>query len=833
MRIAPCLGLAVLAWAGLAEAGPVATLRDDIDGDGTQDTIELTADGIVHVGKAQQKVASAVTEGKLAVAHVAGNAQLVVDVTSGGKREAVVLDRGKGWREVARFPLGGIGLDREYSMDVDASPAGVVRYQTRWDVRRCDDKPAYLFAERLDGGTFRRLDRPPTHVPANAPALSAKLDPTPATPPLVYQARSASHEPGATDAGALSIPRELDDGRLDTAWREDLPTAGEGQFFTFRPRIDTARAQQLRIVPGNAASQATLRASNRPRTIAIIGKQSAWRVELPDAANDALGAAYVVELPPQVTECVTVVLESTYGKPNGATAISELAIYAEGERSGGGDALLARVLAEGHGDIKNVTATLGKRGAAGAAAIDAELAKTTDAGARRRLIAALAKIQDPAATASLVRAASEGWVRDRDLLDVIAALGANRQVTPLRDLAGKGGLAIEMRVAAASKILPIGPGFAALVELAGRTPREVRHQVIEQLALAPPDLLVQTAAATTEPAVAGDLWRAVTRKVRSDPKLHAAAVTAMLAALPTATDYERRYRLIDGIATLGDPAALGELEKLLRSLPAGAQASALRQVAIHGIASTPRTEAAPIVVGFARDPDPGVRLAALSALANATSDTAGVWHAAGGVDAIDRVLINGLADTWPEIRRRAAAALGNRCERPGPATALIDTISKDRSLEVRIDALTALVQCRGPGIREILPAIWNSPKAPLELRKHSIGQVRALADKGLANTLVERFKHWRGQAIESAEAMQLAIAATVVIGELQAQGAAAALIEALDDSAFPEIVSAAALGLGALGPACPSAAKAKLTQLARSGEQSANAARHAAAQCGR
>jgi len=57
--------------------------------------------------------------------------------------------------------------------------------------------------------------------------------------------------------------------------------------------------------------------------------------------------------------------------------------------------------------------------------------------------------------------------------------------------------------------------------------------------------------------------------------------------------------------------------------------------------------------------------------------------------------------------------------------------------------------------------------------------------------------------------------------------------DALDDSAFPEIVQAAALGLGALGRGCPSAAKARLADLARSDEPSAVAARRAAAQCGR
>ena len=39
---------------------------------------------------------------------------------------------------------------------VDATADGIFRYQTRGDLRRCDGKPAYLFAEKFDGTKFRR-----------------------------------------------------------------------------------------------------------------------------------------------------------------------------------------------------------------------------------------------------------------------------------------------------------------------------------------------------------------------------------------------------------------------------------------------------------------------------------------------------------------------------------------------------------------------------------------------------------------------------------------------------------------------------------------------------
>jgi hypothetical protein len=838
-----------------AHAAPVAELREDVDGDGAPDPIHLTADGTVQIGSSRRgatgatapsvlKIAPAIDKGRLLVSRAGGAVHIVADITRGADREAVVLESRGTWRQVVRFPLGGVGLDRdEYSVEVDATPAGVYRYQSRWEVRRCDGKPSYLFLEKLDGAAFRPVAIPPAGLPPAPAPLAARLDPAAAAgPPLLYQAKAASHQAGARNAGDLSVPRELDDGRADTAWREDLAaSAGEGQFFTFQPRIEGARAHQIRIVPGDPTSAAAMRAVNRPRGLAVVSAQGAWRVELPDAAADPLGAAYTIDLPQPVSGCLTVILESTYGRPQGQTAIAELGVFAEGERAGGGEALLAKVVAEGRAGATAAAAALGRRGAPAAAAIAAELGRTSDDAARRRLVGALVKIQDPQAAALLVEAAASGWVRDRDLADVIGALARNGQTAALRDLAGKPALAVELRVAAATRLDPKGAGLEALVELAGTGPHALRRAVIERLAGAPAPVLLAAANTHDTAAGAGDLLRAATRHARVHPAARPALVAAMSAALPTAIDYERRYRLVDGIATHGDAAALRSLDAVLRGLHAGPQAAALRQVAIRGIASAPRPEAAGMVIAFAADPDPGVRLAALSALAGTGEDAAGAWHGPEGppprVDShalIDRVLTASLAtDAWPEVRRRAAAALGVRCQRPGPAGALAGAVAGDEVLDVRIDALTALVQCKAPGVRELLARTWDDGKAPLPLRRQAVDLVAALGDPQLAAALVGKLGRWRGEAIASAPALALAQSAAAAIGRTAPPGAAQALIAALDDSAFPELVSAAALALGALGPACPPAAKTKLAILARSGDQAAMAARRASLQCGR
>src|SRR5262249_49740481 len=152
--------------------------------------------------------------------------------------------------------------------------------------------------------------------------------------------RVASHEAGAASIGDLAIPSSLDDGRADTVWSETFAaSAGEGQFFTFERRTARARAAQLRIVPGNPTTPATYRSSGRPRPLGVVTAHGAWHVDLPDAASEHPGTAYVADLPEPVDGCVTVVIESAYA--TGPTAIAELEVYGEGERAGGGEAALA------------------------------------------------------------------------------------------------------------------------------------------------------------------------------------------------------------------------------------------------------------------------------------------------------------------------------------------------------------------------------------------------------------------------------------------------------------------------------------------------------------
>jgi hypothetical protein len=137
-------------------------------------------------------------------------------------------------------------------------------------------------------------------------------------------------------------------------------------------------------------------------------------------------------------------------------------------------------------------------------------------------------------------------------------------------------------------------------------------------------------------------------------------------------------------------------------------------------------------------------------------------------------------------------------------------------------------------VAAVLARVWDDGKLPLELRKRAVELAAVLGDPAVGAQLVGKLGTWRGAALDSADALALAESAEYAIGRLAPRGGAEALLDALNDIAYPEIIAAAATALGMMGSACPAAAEAKLRQLARSEDtQVKPAAAHAAALCGR
>ena len=396
-------------------------------------------------------------------------------------QEAVLFEYATpSWKQVGRVPIGGVGLDQDYGLAIDARPDGIYRYQTRPGFERCDGAPAYLFAEGWNGTKFQRLAKIPTGVPDNAPVIAARVDHGDRGPtPLLYQARFASHEPGASDAGALGIPTELDDGKPRDVWREELAaSAGEGQFFTFEPRVATAQASELRIVPGNPTSASTMKAFNRPHRIAIVSAQGAWQIELPDAAADSLGTAYVVDLPTPIAGCVTVVIESTYGSVRAARPRSQSSRCSR--------TASVRAAARQRSRTRSRPATMASRPRR-------EHSRGAARPASRRSMASSRRHDPPARGAARRRAASRRTIRP----PVRSSRTRSRRAgSTIRSCTRRSQHSAHSATPASywrwspaiCRSTPRSPRCARsprtgdqLVELAGGGPREVRHAVIELL----------------------------------------------------------------------------------------------------------------------------------------------------------------------------------------------------------------------------------------------------------------------------------------------------------------------------------------------------------------
>ncbi len=794
----------VLLSSSIAAAAPLAQLDATLDGKPAHVAVDggaLVVDGqpVVQLGPA---ITAAAIEARDLVD---GGPTIVVTITTAHGQEAVGLQKRGTWTQLFRVPVGGVGEDADYGIAISLLSNGINRYQTRPTLHRCDGKPALFFAEGWNKTKFSRQGRIDPEIDPGIPAIAAQPEPSPAPAPLLYHATIASREADASDITALGVPTMLEDGDSSTAWSD---AKAKGQFFTFAAR-SSAKASELRFVAATHGAA--------PTQIAIVGRDRAFQIDLPVGKP---GAAYVATLPEPIEGCVTAVIES-----DGPAAIGELEVFAEGERAAGGERVLAALIASGSDGAKVAGQALAHRGAAAVTALADVLAGAKDAAARARVVMALIATKDPSAGPVLAKAARELRLRDADLAAVLRALGQLGQLPELAALVATDDLEVPARVLAVQAIAAVpGDHATLLVPLAGTGAATLRRAVIEALSGVPVAELAAAAKTADHPAASGDLWRAITRRGHAVPAEHAAALAALVDELPTATDFERRYRILDGLATLGDAAVLAQVASTLEQLPPGADRAALGQVVAHALASAPRADALPLIVELARDSDPGVRLAALSALVG------DAWQVGETVGVLESTLAS---DTWPELRRRAAEVLGERCALSGPARALTASLGRDPELSVRDGALAALVECKAPGVEGLLATVWDDNKLPLALRQRAIDLAAALGEPALGTKLVGKLASWRGAALESSDALVLAQSAAYAIGKLAPPGAADALQAALEDGAYPEIVAAAASGLGLLGLQCPTQARAKLRVLARSDErQIALAAGRAAVQCG-
>ena len=164
--------------------------------------------------------------------------------------------------------------------------------------------------------------------------------------------------------------------------------------------------------------------------------------------------------------------------------------------------------------------------------------------------------------------------------------------------------------------------------------------------------------------------------------------------------------------------------------------------------------------------------------------------------------------------------------------ALERAVAEAQAVEVRVEALAALVTCKAPGVELRLLALADDGAAPLELRDRALALYGVLP--GEAGLLLPRFERLRARAFSDEAALRLAARAATALGAIGDAQAARPLLAAARDGTFPDLAAAAATALGALGPGCPPDAAAVLRDLlGHDDRRVALAARGALQRCGK
>ena len=759
-----------------AEAAPTVTLTVDLDGDGKSDEVGAGADGVLKVAL-----------GSGGSATLALTPAEAVRTLEAGKVGAVtmVLARGVRGRALAVVLRGGqlVKVVDEPAHQDGATPGLAVeagKLHLWWEtpaIWRCGGGAVRLLEQVVDPGKgarkrlVRAVKRPAGTVvlAAQAAAPAGLLPSGPSGGYRFVAATSPTPEPAELDAPPA--PVALNDGKLESVWREDGPGDGRGELLTAQAPSPAFKVLALRLTRA-----AGVPAANQPRELTLWFDSGA-RVDFDVPRGD--GEVWLALAQPVASRCVTVELGAVWpgkGAPagGGELAVAGLEVWSELDLAAGGglEQLVAKVRAgglEGHDAVVRLRAV----GAAGAQRLSAvfdgasaperlrlglALAElgAADAGERLMTVLAAGVGEDEQAR---VRAALVG-LREAAVPALAARLGAAQAPLGVRVLAAQllGGLASDAALAALlavdspdvvlrgavgeALIKSRAPGAAAAIEAAwvaasaagagagagaaGAGAGELREADLARAARGH----VGTREAGAEALLARVRTRAA--EVRAARKADAQAAGAATAAAP-APHYELAVRLTRALGTAwqraGDEAARAELLATVAEDPE----AVLRQSALEEAARRPDNAVAAAALAARGDADPRVRALAATVLA-------GVREAAVR-DALRALLAR---DPWPFVRESAAGALATGCVLDGrDLGALLAAGARDEGDQVRVTALRALVGClvraksRRPEVGQLLVRIAGDADDEIGVRVEAAGLLGQLGDPGLVPAMLE------------------------------------------------------------------------------------------------
>lgn len=633
--------------------------------------------------------------------------------------------------------------------DRDAQSKFVIVAESREDTRICGQATTPLGARGLDAATMQLRGATLHRIDKKARDAAERVIAQPRTNAAAPLARVL-----LATGGSAPSPSLLTDGKSDTAWTEQRPGDGHGEFVTMRaPSELPIHSLVVTIAPGKPKPDGAA-----PRTFFLALDDRLVQVTMPEDAWQKPEQSYEIPLPtPAKTTCVALVLDEAYARGSAApeVTVAELAALTKFDVDGAKLADVARALGSPRGE--EAAALLRRAGDEGLAAVVAEYAAMD---ARGRALAvdvasSVGSCKGPAAEL-LTRA-----LADRDVEVRRRALG---RIERCGKSAGDAlVLAVRsddeaVRAAAAPLLATVASSVAIepLAEQMGKggseTRRAVRGAFARAAASASRDRLLNLLTKRDLPLVARlDLLRATGAKL---PELRPEADAAIADLLRGSPDMPTRYLLAQPLAHLAraPDATSGELSRLAelarRDPDWAVRARAVELAA--GIAPLAST-----IVAAAGDPEPRVREAALRAMAQ-TSLVAG---AAAASQALAK-------DDWTFVRMAAADALGALPDEPVTTTSLAKGLG-DASPKVRWTSLSALGKrhaiTQAPLVRERLDDSREDP----EVRAFAARTLGAMCMQNAVDRLT-KLAHLARSPVDEADD-RIGMAAIEALGALHPQ----------------------------------------------------------------
>ncbi len=688
-------------------------------------SVNMNTGGVAVAGRAE--LSSVPVGGGRSIAHVR------VSLPGGGRWEALL---GPG-AEAPLFagPTGYVrGAEGERTgerLDWIDRPDGsrtVVVSQIREDSRICGDESTPLYPRGLDaatmtlrGATLQRLS-----ASARAGAKHLVLTPLAGLPPAP---RARLLVPGgeSTPQGAGA---RLVDGKPDTAWYEERPGVGQGEFVTLRAPAEVPIVR----VALQIASTTPDKDAAAPRTLFLVTPGEIRELELPEGASKP-GSSFEVRLEaPLRTECFSIVLGEAqgYASKTPRVGVAEIVAYADFEEAPLEDT--ARLLAGGGPRAQSAAAFLKRTGAPGLAALE-HVYSTLDAGGRALAVEVATGAASCEEGAGLLLLAlgdkdREASRKGRDRLERCGKGAA----PALRRGMKSGDPGVRARSAELFGLLAPGEALGPLAEALGSGERAERSALRAAYGRAArraeAETLSRLLAGTRTDAARLEMLRALGPRL---PELGAPAEAALAALRASAQDMATRYLLAEPARELARGGKREPLEALLRDREGPVRARAAEMGT-----GVPGLEAA--LAQALADPEPRVREAALESLR-------------GGVHFPELAVTERLAkDSWTYVRVAASHALAQASPTASAEQALSRALG-DLSPLVKQAALAALGAHRATASAPAIAEISGDPSVPLDVR---ITATRALGAV-CATGEVERLTRAANLALNPADEADLRI----------------------------------------------------------------------------